>query len=155
MKKHARRWSRLRKLFALSVVTIAASAAVAPAANAAFCDQLSHGQMSYNGGVYFSGYEGDHRFGVPTVTLGRLEKDVTVGGIVMPGTTARFELFNASGGLETRTFSLTAGDNCVSNEVVLRKDIFFSSGTYTLKSRYVSWTTGSPRDETVATIVAP
>jgi hypothetical protein len=158
MRKILARWSRTSMLFALTLVTIAATAVTAPAASAAACAQPARAQFAYNGGVYFSGYEGDGRFGVQTVTIFRLGKALTVGVVgIQPETSAHFSIARFHPDNIVQEFDAgKAEDNCVLNEWFFATDTNVLSGVqHWIYASYVSGNTGRAVNETVASYIAP
>ncbi|MFE0102515.1 hypothetical protein [Streptomyces sp. NPDC059009] len=93
---------------ALGTVTATASSAAA-----ATCRTLGHAYNIFNGGVYFSGYEGDQRFGVQRITMARGARYELGGNGIKPGTSITFEAVGPATYFQTVG---TAGSNCVVNQ---------------------------------------
>ncbi|MFD5703114.1 hypothetical protein [Streptomyces lasiicapitis] len=105
-----------RLFLALAFVVTAALGTVATTASsatAATCRTLGHAYNIFNGNVYFSGYEGDQRFGVAHITMARGARYELGGNGIKPGTSIVFEAVGPATYFQTVG---TAGGNCVVNQ---------------------------------------
>ncbi|MEV6522317.1 hypothetical protein AB0M43_10275 [Longispora sp. NPDC051575] len=130
------RWAgRVLAAVLLAVAALVTTTIGAPPAQAAGCNTPGHAYLIHQGRVYFSGYEGDERFGVPTLTVARGSWVQLAGNGVRPGTQAVF--VDALGFNYTTT---AAGSNCVirqeSNPWRINPDI--APGTYLVDASYLT-----------------
>src|SRR5262245_16047098 len=100
---------------------------VAPAgpASAARCPTARHAYLTQPGRAYFSGYEGNQQFGVPTVTYAQGTQAFRLGGNgISPGSGVDFFAFDRNTGAQVgfipgrpaQYYTTRAGSNCVVNE---------------------------------------
>lgn len=137
--------TRTRSLL-LSLALIAASgaslAASAGPAAAGPCVTPGHAYFIYpaNGFNYMSGFEGDQRYGVTTITAHRGDGFQLGGNGIKP---RREIIFRATsgmfGGSANTAITTDAGSNCVVNQ----RDNAFTignvpNGTYTIRAEYVA-----------------
>src|SRR5262249_30211163 len=77
------------------------------------CKSDAQAYIVRSGVVYSSGFEGDERFGIPTLNISR-GQHVTVGGNgIKPGQQVFFYFYNDAGTQVWGTNSHAAGSNCV------------------------------------------
>ena len=122
--------SRLLRHAVGLIVSIAAIATIgvvgAPAAQASTCATPGHAYVTKPGVAYFSGYDGDQRFGIPTFNTVRGDTFMVGGNGIAPYTFVRFRARDlATGALVdffgpgTAEFGYTTAynnGNCVANE---------------------------------------
>ena len=121
--------ARLRRRAAGLIAGVAAIAALgivgAPAAHAATCATAGHAYLTKPGVAYFSGYDGDQRFGIPTFNTVRGDTFKVGGNGIAPNTFIRFRARDLSTGAlvdffgpQTAEFGYTTAynSNCVANE---------------------------------------
>ena len=108
----------------LGAVTAVSAVAAGPA-NAARCATAGHAYLTQPGRAYFSGYEGNQQFGVPTVTYAQGTQSFRLGGNgISPGSGVDFFAFDRNTGAQVgfvpgrpaQYYTSTAGSNCVVNE---------------------------------------
>jgi hypothetical protein len=103
------------------------------------CNTPGHAYIVRNGQVYFSGYEGDERNGVPTLYINR-GYHVTVGGNgIKPGQQVFFYFYDDAGNQWSSATSHTANSGCVANEREIT--INLPRGHYLAKAYYQSGNT--------------
>jgi hypothetical protein len=124
---------RSRKRAVVALATLAASlgavtatgALGAPTVSAARCATLGHAYLTQPGRTIFSGFEGDQRFGVPTVTYAQGTQSFRLGGNgISPGSGIDFFAFDRNTGAQVgfipgrpaQYYTTTARSNCVVNE---------------------------------------
>ena len=109
---------------ALGAVTVG-GAIGAPTASAARCATLGHAYLTQPGRAFFSGFEGDQRYGVPTVTYAQGTQAFRLGGNgISPGSGVDFFAFDRNTGAQVgfvpgrpaQYYTSRAGSNCVVNE---------------------------------------
>jgi hypothetical protein len=105
--------------------------------NPRVCQTDAHAYVVYNGGVYFSGYEGSTSQGIPTLSVGSGTR-VTLGGNgIKPNTTVTFRFYNANTNAEVGSgSSRTSSGKCVANENAFTLN--FGAGLYLAKATYTS-----------------
>jgi hypothetical protein len=135
---------RATALFAALIAAAALAAVLAPAAAQAAnrCATDGHAYITRPGGFFFSGFNGDQRFGIPTTTVST-EQSLKLGGNgILPGSRITFQAWNRANGtvLEfTRGRGLAystngARSNCVVNEESFRLSL--PPGEYRIQAIY-------------------
>src|SRR5262245_23218507 len=107
----------------VAAVTIAAAAGASPA-SAAACVTPGPASLTQPGRAFFSGYEGDQRFGVPTVSYIQGAESFRFGGNgILPGTGINFVALDDASGAQVALLPWSSGyatrgarSNCVVNE---------------------------------------
>jgi hypothetical protein len=149
-----RRRRRVRTLFSLVIVMAAVSTALVASgvspASAATCRTPGMAYLTQPGAVYFSGYDGDQRFGVPRITaVSSFSGNFRFGGNgIAPGTRITFraeDLYTLTPvDILPGTLTLTtpaAGSNCVVNEIG-PYEVAASTGLYRITATYTSGNKG-------------
>ena len=123
---------------------ISGVAIAAPASATTRCATAGHAYLTQPGRVYFSGYEGNQQFGVPTVTYAQGTESFRLGGNgISPGSGVDFFVFDRNTGAQVgfvpgrpaQYYTSNAGRNCVVNE---NGPFFFTlpPGNYRLVANY-------------------
>jgi hypothetical protein len=108
----------------LGAVTAVGVAGAGPA-SASRCVTAGHAYLTQPGRAYFSGYEGNQQFGVPTVTYAQGTQAFRLGGNgISPGSGVDFFMFDRNTGAQVgfvpgrpaQYYTSRAGSNCVVNE---------------------------------------
>lgn len=134
------------------VMVMAGALLPASPAQAATCRTAGHAYVVRDGRVFFSGYEGDERFGVPTLSAPS-GTQVTVGGNgIAPGGKVILYLLDVNDVLRSvkRVDAQPAQSNCVSNEN--RWTIDMPRGRYVAYANYNAGNSGALVGERVAFI---
>jgi hypothetical protein len=136
-----------RALVALVMVAslgLAGAAAASPAGATTRCATAGHAYLTQPGRVIFSGFEGDQRYGVPTVSYAQGTQFFNVGGNgIRPGTSIVFNVYNTDNwSFVAGTYSRSAGSNCVANEVGTSTFTNLPPGNYQVHAGYYAGNTG-------------
>ncbi len=138
--------NRLRRRITVTVLAAALAAggttALAPAADAATCKTLGHAYYIQrpSGATFFSGFQGDVRYGIPLLQVRRGDPFQLGGNGIKPGTSIRFFEQNGvmGGQFGNQSFTTTnAGSNCVVDQT--RNNGFIGNvpnGIYRVRASY-------------------
>jgi hypothetical protein len=167
MRIHTTPSRALKRALAVVAAVVASMAAVtafavigASAASATtFCNTPGHAYVTQPGRAYFSGYEGDQRFGVPTLSYVQGTQSFRLGGNgIRPGSQIIFFAVNTdtgeAAGLVTPGYNYNtrgAGSNCVVNE---EGPFVFAlqPGNYQVKAAYLAGNSGQFVVDTVTNV---
>jgi hypothetical protein len=156
----SRRTGRLAAVLASLVLAplVVVGAASPASASAAFCVQPGHAYLIHDGRAYYSGYEGDYRFGIQYLVLPR-GTPVQVGAAgLLPDSFAEFNLHTGDAVppdwiVVQRLDRPKVMGNCVINQrwVYPHPDLI---GTYQLRVNYRgSWNGGAAVQETEVFVI--
>jgi hypothetical protein len=144
-------------LTSLMLVPLAVVGAASPAAAAAACAQPGHAYLIHEGRAYYSGYEGDYRFGIQYLVLPR-GTAVQVGAAgLKPGFFGEFDLYPGDtvppGWFYAQRLTRPqVGGNCVINQQWVYPHPSLV-GTYQLRVNYVAGNSGAPVQETEVFVI--
>lgn len=130
-------WVALAAVAALTFVVGGTSPA-----SAAVCQTAGHAYLTRSGSVFFSGFEGNQQFGVPTVQTFQVDRFGFGGNGIRPLDPVIFDVINKATGAPApifsgvSTFAVAAGRNCVANEQFLT--MAAAPGTYQVRATYVA-----------------
>jgi hypothetical protein len=133
----------------LAIVAALAVIGASPASATTICNTPGHAYVTQPGTAFFSGYEGDQRFGVPTLSYVQGTQSFRLGGNgIRPGSQIVFFAINtdtgAAAGLVNPGFNYNtrgAGSNCVVNE---EGPFVFAlqPGNYRIQAAYIGGNSG-------------
>jgi len=143
-----------------SLTGVAAVGAVAasPAGATTYCNTPGHAYLTQPGRAFFSGYEGNQQFGVPTVSYVQNTQSFRLGGNgIRPGSQIVFYAVNTDNGAWAGLVNGTnfntrgAGSNCVVNE---QGPFIFSlsPGNYRVMAAYLAGNSGQYIQDVVANV---
>jgi hypothetical protein len=142
---HTRTLRRTAALLATSLIAASGVALTSGAASAAVCVTAGHAYFikPISGPNYMSGFEGDQRYGVPTVTALRGDGFELGGNGIKPGTRITFTAVSGMFGASNSLVTSTAASNCVVDQTRNRAAIGnLPNGTYTLFASYTGGNSG-------------
>jgi hypothetical protein len=156
--------TRIVGALAVAVAAMAAVLAIGVTpASASVCRTSGHAYLTQPGRVYFSGFEGNQQFGVPTYNTFAFDVFGYGGNGIRPGTQVRFDVIDKATGAhaavfngQSTLFSRIAGSNCVANEQAT--SLFAQQpGTYRVLASYFVGNTGQyvTNDPVVDIVVQP
>jgi hypothetical protein len=128
-------------------------------ASAATCATAGHSYLTQPGRFFFSGFEGDQRYGVPALYTFSFDAFSLGGNGIRPGTSIRFEFTDKATGAPANVVTGTgssyitraARSNCVVNEE--GTGIFAPVGTYRVTAYYTAGNTNQYVVDPVVDIV--
>jgi len=132
----------------LAAVAVVGLAGASPASASTLCNTSGHAYLTQPGVAYFSGYEGNQQFGVPTVSYVQNTQSFRLGGNgIRPGSQIVFYAVNTDTGAWTGLVNGTnyntrgARSNCVVNE---EGPFLFSlsPGNYRVMAAYLAGNSG-------------
>jgi hypothetical protein len=149
---------------ALAAVAVVGTVAASPASATGRCATAGHAYLTQPGRTIFSGFEGDQRFGVPTVSYTQGTQSFRLGGNgLAPYSYLNFRAVDAVTGAEVPFIpglpfgiSLVTGGNCVANEVG-PFTFTLAPGSYRIVASYFAGNSGQIVNDVVANldVVAP
>jgi len=160
---HPRPLRGVLAVLTLLLPAIAVLALGATPAEASTCATPGHAYLTKPGALFFSGFDGDQRFGIPTFNTFRGDSFRAGGNGIAPGNFINFFAVNQATGQPVDftgngdpLFRFTtdfAGLNCVANEVG-PFSVQVPDGRYRISAQYSSGNAGFITDQVVDVVVS-